>query len=162
LPRKADETSHPDDSLSGGATCATTKVLVTMNLTQKSYGTGRTAVLARRTGAFVGAAALVFALSACSGDGMDDYAGIYTGDSGRTTLQLKDDGTAVITQEGLKQRPDENGTSTWQLEDGTLTVVENNVWDYDIYATTDDASESLFFMSDDDSWGNELYTRVSN
>lgn len=133
-----------------------------MNLTQKSHGTARRAVLAQRTVAFVGAAALVFALSACSGGGMDDYAGIYTGDSGRTTLELKKDGTAEITQEGLKQRPDEHGTTTWELEDDTLTVAESNVWDYDIYATTDDASEALFFQADDDSWGNELFTRVSD
>jgi len=133
-----------------------------MNLTQKSHGTGRRAVLAQRTVAFVGAAALVFALSACSGGGMDDYAGIYTGDSGRTTLELKKDGTVEITQEGLKQRPDEHGTTTWELEDDTLTVAESNVWDYDIYATTDDASEALFFQADDDSWGNELFTRVSD
>ena len=138
------------------------KVLVVMNLTQKSHGTARRAVLGQRAVALVGAAALVFALSACSGGGMDDYAGIYTGDSGRTTLELKKDGTVEITQEGLKQRPDEHGTTTWELEDDTLTVAESNVWDYDIYATTDDASEALFFQADDDSWGNELFTRVSD
>ena len=123
---------------------------------------GTTATFAHRTAALVGAAALVFTLTACSGGGMDDYAGIYTGDSGRTTLELKKDGTAEITQEGLKQRPDEHGTTTWEFEDDTLTVAENNVWDYDIYATTDDASEALFFQANDDSWGNELYTKVSN
>jgi hypothetical protein len=133
-----------------------------MNLTQRTHGRLSTPVLAQRVVALVGAAALAFTLSACSGDGVDDYAGIYTGDSGLTTLELNEDGTAAVTQEGLKQRPDSNGTTTWRLEDGTLTVVESNVWDYDVYATTDDASESLFFQSDDDSWQNELFTRVSN
>ena len=132
-----------------------------MNLTHEPRA-GITTLLAKRTDALVGAAALVFTLSACSGSGMDDYAGIYTGDSGRTTLELKKDGTASITEEGLKQRPDKHGTTTWELEDGTLTVAESTVWDYDIYATTDDASEALFFMADDDAWSNELFARVSN
>ena len=132
-----------------------------MNVTHEPRA-GFTTLLAKRTVALVGAAALVFALSACSASGMDDYAGIYTGDSGRTTLELKKDGTASITEEGLKQRPDKHGTTTWELEDGTLTVAESTVWDYDIYATTDDASEALFFMADDDSWSNELFARVSN
>jgi hypothetical protein len=131
-----------------------------MKLTHES-GTGITALLAKRTVALLGAAALVFSLSACDAERMDDYAGIYTGDSGRTTLELNDDGTAMVSEEGIKQRPDSEGTTTWRLEDGKLTVAASNVWDYDIYATTDDASEALYFRSEDDSWGDELYTKVS-
>lgn len=133
-----------------------------MNFTQTATGAGTRSLLAKRIGALFGAAALVVALSACSGSGIDQYAGIYTGDSGRTTVELNDDGSAVVTQEGLKQRPTEEDTTTWRLEEGKLILVENSVWDYDVYATTDDASEPLFFQSEDSSWDNELFTRVSS
>lgn len=104
----------------------------------------------------------MFALSACSGSKIDQYAGIYTGDSGRTTLELKADGSAVVTQEGLLQQPTSEDTTTWQLEDGKLIVVANSVWKYDIFATTDDASKPLLFQADSNSWNNEIFTRVSS
>jgi hypothetical protein len=138
------------------------KEISKMKLTFTSTKRGTIATIVRRTVPLIGGAALILALSACSGSGVDDYAGIYTGDSGRTTLELNEDGTAVVTQEGVKYQPTEEDDTTWQLEDGKVIVTENGVWEYDIYATSDDASEPLYFQSDDDDWGDELFVKVSS
>lgn len=133
-----------------------------MNNTRQAADADFRFPVAKRIVALLGAFALVFALSACSGSEIDQYAGIYTGDSGLTTLELKVDGSAVVTQEGAQQQPTSEDTTTWRLEEGKLVIVENSVWDQDVYAMTDDSSKPLFFQAESGSWDNELFTKVSS
>jgi hypothetical protein len=111
--------------------------------------------------AFLAIAAVLLALTGCS-SATDKYADSYLGSSGHTTLLLNSDGTAVYTSTHPgTHRSDDTATTKWTLDDGVITVKENDVLDYDITAKTDKNSTSLFFQSKDSGWNDEVYTMTA-
>ncbi|WP_164918716.1 hypothetical protein [Actinomyces oricola] len=122
----------------------------------------------RRTAVIVMAALpAVLALSACgSSSPMDQYAGTYTGSSGRTTLLLNKDGSAFYSESRTaKYEPDKRGSAKWKIEKNRLIVYDNEALGYDIYAelrgNEKGNEDSLLFQSNNNRWNDEVYTRGS-
>src|SRR5699024_3850642 len=64
------------------------------------------------------ALALALGLTACGGS--PQVEGTYTGSAGTTMLVLKDDGSALYSQQ--KRAGLETGAGTWSVDDGVLSV----------------------------------------
>ena len=99
------------------------------------------------------ALALTLGLTACGGSPRVE--GTYTGSAGTTMLVLKDDGSALYSQQ--KRAGLETGAGTWSVDDDVLSVSVDSL-SYEIFANTDRFDGTLLFESDDSSWNAEIYT----
>ena len=99
------------------------------------------------------ALALALGLTACGGS--PQVEGTYTGSAGTTMLVLKDDGSALYSQQ--KRAGLETGAGTWSVDDDVLSVSVDSL-SYEIFANTDRFDGTLLFESDDSSWNAEIYT----
>lgn len=108
----------------------------------------------RAIAAVLASLALVMGLAACGGD--PGIAGSYTGSAGTTMLVLKDDGSALYSQQ--KRAGLETGTGTWSVDESIVRVDVDSL-SYEIYAAADGFDGALLFESDSGSWNAEIYTR---
>ena len=99
------------------------------------------------------ALALALGFTACGGS--PQVEGTYTGSAGTTMLVLKDDGSALYSQQ--KRAGLETGAGTWSVDDDVLSVSVDSL-SYEIFANTDRFDGTLLFESDDSSWNAEIYT----
>ena len=99
------------------------------------------------------ALAVALGLTACGGSPRVE--GTYTGSAGTTMLVLKDDGSALYSQQ--KRAGLETGAGTWSVDDDVLSVSVDSL-SYEIFANTDRFDGTLLFESDDSSWNAEIYT----